>query len=306
MSDQSRSFAAQNALAAKSNLYGVAENQSTMSTGTKNFVPAVCSQRRSHRIYVGGIEWWALQKILAAIAAELVGTFAIGLVLALSDYYVFGGFGNPGLIANAAVRSAVTAGLMLAFIQFYAGQFNPMYTVLGWCHEKKMWQLDIIGCYLGRCLGQFLGFLFSAWLISAILPAPISCTQVNSLFGNGFAYLFETLGSVFLIHVWVLAVYRKTSGMTGVLGLAAAEFALVAAFAPITGGSLNLFRSLGVGLVRGSACNSSIGIYVGSMFTAVVVSIVLLMYIFPAKALPQEPATKVELMMHTEPKSQNN
>lgn len=250
----------------------------------------------------GGIEWWRVQCVSAVIFAELVGTFFIGLALAVRDYYVFAGLADVGPVVAAAIRASASVGVMLAFLPvFYSGNFNPMYTVIKWCCERRMWYMETLGEYFGRLLGQFLGFLFAAWLVSAVTAAPLSCTLVNPLVGNGYGFLFEFLGSLVLIHVYVLAVARKTSGLTGVLGLGLAEFAIVAAFAPLTGGSFNFFRSLGVALVQGSACSTGLGVYIGSMFAALIVAAVMLYYIFPAKCAPKVEINTVKLTVHDQP-----
>jgi glycerol uptake facilitator-like aquaporin len=227
-----------------------------------------------------------MDSILCSVAkfvAELFGCMAVAFVLPIRDLFLVAGLADPGFIAAAGMRAAVTIAMMLAMMIFKAGHLNPIYTVMQWCCEQDMWSVKTLVDYFLILLGQFFGYLFGAWIVSAFFAAPLSCTVINPLAGNGFGYLFEAFGQLFLIFAFALAVHRKTSAMTGVLGVAALEFAFVATFAPLTGGSFNFFRSLGVALVLGGTCNDSLGIYVGAMFSAVVVAIVVLMFILRSK-----------------------
>lgn len=268
---------------------------SMLATGPDYNRPQACPPRRCAPNPCDGIEWWRIQCMASKFFAELVGTFMIGIVLAIGDLYVFAGEASPGRIVQAFAIAAIATGLRYAFIQFHAGHFNPAYTFLQWCCDRKRWDWYCIGDHLILLLGQFLGFLFAAWLVSAITPAPLSCTVILPAFGNGFGFLFESLAILFLIHVFVLAVHRKNSGMYGVLGLGLAEFASIAALAPVTGGSINFFRSLGTALVQGAPCTTSLGIYVGAMFAAIVVSIVFLLWIFPAKCASTNNTVTIEV-----------
>jgi len=234
------------------------------------------------------IDLWRLACLLAIFASEFVGSFAIGLAFSLRDFWVGVGLADPGFVLQAGAAAAISVGMILAFLPFHSGHFNPMFTFVAWCCVPKKYSLTKIGEHLIRWLGQFLGYLIAAWVASALFAIPLTCTVINPLVGNGFAYLFETLGSVFLLHIFVLAAQRKQSGMMGILGLALAIFSLLVTFAPLTGGSFNFFRSTGVALVVGGGCGSSLGIYVLSMITALVVSITLLSAVFPEKCAPAQ------------------
>lgn len=255
-------------------------------TGPKDCPPPQRVRRCPRR--ERGMSWLRIRTILAKFAAELFGCMAIGFVLPIRDFFILAGLADPGFVAAAAMRSAVTVGLMLAMMMFKAGHFNPIYTVIQWLCEEQRWELETITDYLAMWIGQFFGYLFSAWIVSAFLAAPLSCTIINPLVGNGFGYLFESLGHLFLVFVFALAVHRRTAAMTGVIGLGAAEFAWVASFGPLTGGSFNFFRSLGVALVQGAPCTNSLGYYVAAMFTALVVGVVVLIFVLSRKVSSSE------------------
>lgn len=278
-----------------------ANNRNTMATGPQQPSqqrPMYCPPRdRCPRDPCDGIDWDHMRCGFAKFMAELAGTFIIGIVVALRDTQLLGGFADPGPIALGFAIALVATGFRLAFMPFGAGHFNPAYTFMQWCCEKKLWDFWIIGNYIALLLGQFLGFLLSAWLISAVVAAPLSCTIINPLVGNGFGFLFESLAILLLIHIFVLVVHNHMSSMMnaiGVLGLGFAEFALIAGLSGISGGSINFFRSTGVALVQGAPCTSSLGIYVGALFAAVAVAIVFLLWVFPAKCASQVEKTVIE------------
>jgi len=256
-----------------------------LATGPENIPPQPV--RRSRRCEKG-MSWERIQCIIAKFAAELFGCWAIGFVLPIRDFFIFAGLADPGFIAAAAMRSAVTIGLMLGMMMFKAGHFNPIYTVVQWLCEPKRWEFDTIAEYLAMLLGQFFGYLFAAWIVSAFVFAPLSCTVINPLIGNGFGYLFESLGHLFLLFVFALAVHKRTAAMTGVIGLGAVEFGWVATFGPLTGGSFNFLRSVGVALVQGSPCSNSLGFYVAAMGTALIVGVVVLLFVLPRKVASTE------------------
>jgi len=294
---------AQEVLSAKAgqNVSPFANNRNTLSTGPQQQPqrPMYCPPPRERcvRDPCDGIDWDHMRCGFSKLMAEIAGTFFIGLVVALRDTQLLGGFVDPGPITLAFAIALVSTGFRLAFMPFGAGHFNPAYTIMQWCCEKKLWDFWIIGNYIALLLGQFLGFLLSAWLISAILPAPLSCNIINPLVGNGFGFLVEAIAILALIHIFILVVHNHMSSMMnaiGVLGLGFSEFALMAALSGLSGGSINFFRSVGVGLVQGTPCTSSLGIYVGALFAAVAVSIVFLLWVFPAKCASQVEKTVIE------------
>ena len=252
-----------------------------------------------------GPELWRVWVVIARIMAELVGCFFIGWAIGIRDIWVSNGAGDPGAIAQSAVRALVTLGVIFPMMVFHAGHFNPLFTLIDWmCHPCR-WHLETIGIYLGYWLGQFLGFLLAALFVHGGVGGPslLSCTIIKPSFGNGFGFLYEWVGLTALGLIFALAVHRKGSNLLGVVGLVAADFALVAAFQPATGGSLNLFRSIGVALVEGGACGNSLGMYVGALFAAAATDLLLLYFIFSARCLPKaEPAEmhghKSVIMMH--------
>jgi len=235
-----------------------------------------------------GIDMWRVWYIVARIMSELVGCFFIGWAIGVRDIWVSNGAGDPGIIAQAAVRVLVAMGFVFPMMLFKAGHFNPIFTVLAWAHEVNRWGLEPIGIYLGYWLGQFLGFLLGALFVHGGVggPALLGCTVIRPAFGNGYGFLYEWVGTTALAVVFALAVHRPGANPLGVAGLLAVDFGLVVAIAPATGGSLNLFRSLGVALIEGGNCGNSLGIYVGAMFAAAATAILLLLFIFPAKCLP--------------------
>lgn len=285
---------AQQFLSSKSGIFGATSGATPMKTGP----PMHCPPRQACvRDKCDGVDWDRMRCTFAKFMAELVGTFFIGIVIALRDTQVFGGFVDPGPITLAFAIALVATGLRLPFMAFDAGHFNPAYTFMHWCCQQNLWDFWIIGDYLALLLGQFLGFLLAAWLWSAIIFAPLSCTIINPVFGNGFGFLFEFFAIVALIHIFVLVVHSHMSSAVnsiGVIGLGFAEFAFMAALSGVTGGSINFFRSVGVALVQGSPCTSSLGIYVGALFAAVALSIVLLMWVFPSFCASKIEKTVIE------------
>lgn len=275
--------AATSVSATKTTLYGTTMPTAVAPMATGPNYPQACAPRRCQPNPCDGVEWWRIQCWAAKFFAELVGVFFIMLAAGIRDLYVFAGLPDPGFVVQAAAIALVATGLRFAFVHFHAGHFNPAYTFMQWCCDRKRWDWYVIGDHLLIWIGQFVGFLLGAWLLSAVTPPALSCTVILPALGNGLGTLFEGLGTLVLIHVFVLAVHRRTSGMTGIIGLGFAELSLIAVFSPITGGSLNFFRSLGVALVLGGTCNDSLGYYIAATVAAIVLAVLLLMFIFPQK-----------------------
>ena len=282
------------------NVSPFANNRNSMTTGPQQCAPRPMScppRQRCARDPCDGIDWDHVRCMFAKLMAEIVGTFMIGLSVSVRDTQLFGGFADPGPIVQALLIALIATGFRLAFMPFGAGHFNPAYTFMQWCCEDKLWDFWVIGNYITLWLGQFLGFLLSAWLISAILLAPLSCTIINPLVGNGLGFVLEWIVILTLILIFVLVVHNHMSSMMnaiGVLGLGFSEFAAIALLSGLTGGSINFFRSVGVALVQGAPCTASLGIYVGALFAAVAIAIVFLLWVFPSKCASRIEKTVIE------------
>ena len=240
-----------------------------------------------------GFPMWRMWCILATLMAELVGVFFVGLTFGVRDMYVAVGQPDPGFFFPALVQAGTIIGVMAAFSKLHAGHLNPAFTIIDWLCKKNMWNTPVIAVGLGMLLMQFLGYLFAAWLVQAVQLAPpaaplttFSCTVINPLVGNGLGFALESIFLLALIFINVMTMQRKTVGVVGILALGLATFAALALLGPLTGASLNLMRSIGFALVFGSPCADSLGLYTGVLFAALVVAVIFMKWIFPAKCMP--------------------
>lgn len=303
--------AQQNAARAAASRDALFAAPSTTASGNNNNMQQIsCDKNHTRTVYVvppmqgyggvppmmmggGGIDMWRVWCVIARLMAELVGSFFIAWAAGIRDIWVANGAGDPGPIAQNAAIVLVLLGFVYAFSPFKAGHFNPAITLIAWACETTRWQLQTIGIYLGYWLAQFIGYLLGALLTHSAIggPALLQCTVIRPSLGNGFGFVFEFVGITALCLIYSLAVQRKGVSLITTIGLMAALFGLLITIAPASGGSLNLFRSIGPALVEGGACGNSLGIYAGALFAGVATAILMLLFIFPAKSLPRDEAT---------------
>ena len=226
--------------------------------------------------------WQKARCYLAKALCELIGTFFLGIfAVAAQDYAVTYGPAPLSLLGYGAAFAIVSFGLALSFDQFKAGHYNPALTLTAWFFDPCPTSTHSIISYLLMWLGQFLGFLLGALLANAYVggAAPLGCTNIDGAVGGFLAWVMETLGLLFLCHIFVLAGLRRKGGPITAWALGTVWGILIVVFSGSTGGSFNLFRTLGVGIVEGCLAGD-IGVYIGAFIAAPLLTLLLAGLIF--------------------------
>lgn len=264
-------------------------NGRAKSVPVQNVVPCKTrrERRKMQRSCEGGIQWWRVQCWAANAVAELVGSYFLGtFAVGASDYAATYGAGALGSFAVGAVFALVIFAGALTFGQFKAGHLNPAVTLTAWILDPKPFGGTALVRYLSMIVMQLVGYLLAALTVRAYVggPAPLGCTNVNPVLaatggGQALAFLMEFLGLLFVLHTFVLSGMRRKGGPLTAAAIGGQFGFLIAVFASSTGGSFNLSRTLGVGIVEGCLA-SDIWVYIVPFVVAPAVTAVLVSYVF--------------------------
>jgi len=259
------------------------------------------------------MEWWRIQCFLSLVVSELIGSFFLGLFAVASSDYAATFAGSPlHIFVYGSTFTVVIFALALTFGQFGAGRFNPAITLLAWLCDAEPFSVNSIIRYLSEWVAQFIGFLAAAFLAQAITGgAPLGCTNVNPALGTSagaaqaLAFVLEFLALLLILHTVALAGLRRKGPLT-TLAIGAEFGIFIGIFGPVTGGSFNLFRTLGVGIAEG-CLGADIWVYIVSFVLAPIITALLVTYVFPPHCGSQLPkAVLVEKCEMPQPQKKHN
>lgn len=252
-----------------------------------------------------GMDWTRIQCWLSYTISELVGTFFLGVfAVGSSDIAATFGGGALNAFAYGATFAITVFGLALMFGQFGAGHYNPAFTLMAWLCDRDPFNINSFVRYISMWLAQFGGFVLAALFVNAYVggSAPLGCTNVNAAQSQGLAFVVEFLGLLFLLHIFVLAGMRRKGGPLTTYAIGTGLGLLVAVFGSSSGGSFNMFRTIGVGLVEGCLAGD-IWIYIVSWAAAPIITALLVSYVFPPHCGNQLPKVIVAETCNTEPEN---
>lgn len=178
--------------------------------------------------------------------AELLGTFVLVFVGSVSILAAGAAGVSPLLVAPFGFGLGIYAAIYM-FGDVSGGHFNPAVT-LGAFLDKRTDLSDLIGYWIGQVAGALLASLAVLWASDKMSVAGTYTTPTVSAWS---AFLLEAV----LTTVFVMVILESTkkwpreAPIAISLTLVAIHFAAV----PLTGASVNPARTLGPGIVGGSA-----------------------------------------------------
>jgi hypothetical protein len=221
---------------------------------------------------------------------ELIATLAVGL-LAVNAQAIATAAGAPlgayGVGAGFAIV-AMAAGLI--FAQFGTVHLATHITLASFlCDEsssgrgaERMW------AHLVIALVTIAGWAAAAGLSIVLLPDPtfnraLGGTVPLPAIADSFAivFVFELLGKMLLDHVFLFSA-QAYKGVWGVVGGSVLLGGLVAILGPLTGGSLNFFRSLFVHVFEGQLAVLPIAAHIVSELVAPILTALIKCFLYPS------------------------
>lgn len=169
-------------------------------------------------------------KVLPKYLAELIGTFALALVVSFSLAGVS--------VLSTALLAALTLGLFVYTVGHLSGaHLNPAIT-LGALSIKKIGLQDAVGYWIAQFLGAYLAFIFSGWVqVGADLTADNA--SLTGL-GEAIGVAFFAFGVAAVIHG------RIPKDLTGAV-VGGSLLLGIALASPLSNGLINPAVALAVG-----------------------------------------------------------
>jgi len=188
-----------------------------------------------------------LRPVLARLAAELVGTFALVFV-GCGAIMVDADTGSLGQVGIALAFGLVIAVMIAAVGPTSGAHFNPAVTFALWLARELPGRRAA-----GYALAQVAGALAGAALLRASLGdvANVGATQPSG--SDGEAFLWELVLTFFLLFVIAAVATGERPEPPVTAGIAVGGTIAMASLVggPVSGASLNPARSLGPALVSG-------------------------------------------------------
>ena len=179
--------------------------------------------------------------------AEFLGTFAL----------VFVGSGSiiratltGGSIAEVALAHGLILSVMVTATMRVSGHFNPAVT-LGFLVTRRI-EGAMAGLYV---IAQFFGAIVAAYALSWTFPeAAVEASRLGGQFISGeitlpMAIVLEAIGTFFLVFVIFGTAVDPKAPQVGGFAIGLTLGAMILAFGPLTGASLNTARSFGPAVV---------------------------------------------------------
>lgn len=178
--------------------------------------------------------------------AELFGTFVLVFVGSVSILAAGAAGVHPLVVAPFGFGLGLYAAIYM-FGDVSGGHFNPAVT-FGAFLDKRTDFTDLVGYWIGQIVGALLASLAVLW---AADQASVAGTYTTPNVGTGSAFLLEAV----LTAIFVMVILQSTkkwpreAPIAISLTLVAIHFAAV----PLTGASVNPARTLGPGIIGGTA-----------------------------------------------------
>jgi aquaporin Z len=178
--------------------------------------------------------------------AELLGTFVLVFVGSVSILAAGAAGVSPLLVAPFGFGLGIYAAIYM-FGDVSGGHFNPAVT-LGAFLDKRTDFTDLVGYWIGQVAGALLASLAVLWASDQMSVAGTYTTPTVSSWS---AFLLEAI--LTMIFVMVILESTKKWPREAPIAIALTLVAIHFAAVPLTGASVNPARTLGPGIVGGSA-----------------------------------------------------
>lgn len=131
-------------------------------------------------------------KVLPKYLAELIGTFALALVVSFSLAGVS--------VLSTALLAALTLGLFVYTVGHISGaHLNPAIT-LGALSIKKIALQDAVGYWIAQFLGGYLAFAFSDWVFGGAGTDLVADNASRTGLGEALGLAFFAFGVAAVLH----------------------------------------------------------------------------------------------------------
>lgn len=221
---------------------------------------------------------------------ELIGTLAVGL-LAVNAQAIATAAGAPlGAYGVGAGFGIIAMAAGLIFSQFGTVHLASHITIASFlCDEGASGRGAERGwAHLVIFLTTIVGWLAAAGLSILLLPTPpfnrdLGFTVPLPAIADSFliVFIFELLGKMLLDHVFLFSA-QAYKGVWGVVGGSVLLGGLVAILGPLTGGSLNFWRSFWIHLVEGQLGLLPIAAHIVSEIVAPLLTAIIKCFLYPA------------------------
>jgi len=219
---------------------------------------------------------------------ELVSVLMICLLAVYARAIASGAGAVLGAYEFGAGFMAVVFAVSVIFGQYGTG-FGAFHVLLASFlydeNRARGFSAEVVWSHVVIAIVQIGAWFLAAFLASVLLPDPtfnraMALTPELAGYPLFCVFVFELLGKMLIDHVYVFS-SQAYNGVWGAFANSVLLGALVAILGPLTGGSLNFFRSLGPHVIEGSVATLAIVPHVISEIVAPILTVIIKVLLFP-------------------------